>query len=174
MSIISLLYKDYSQYSKWSKMPLHPFINISFYINIIYRISQFFYAIKLYPIAKIFWLVNRIVFSVDIEPKAKIAGGLVIVHGSGIVIGSFVQTYGSIKIYQGATLGENSNKKRVINNIETTMPQIEPGVIIGINAVVVGPILIGKNTRIGSNAVVTKDVAENSIIVGVNRILNQQ
>jgi len=171
MSIFSLIYKDYKQYSRWSKIPFHPFINVGFYINIIYRISQFLYLIKLYPIAKVFWLLNRIIFSVDIEPKAKLAGGLVIVHGCGIVIGSYVQTYGSIKIYQGATLGANLNKTKVIDNREISMPQIYPGVTIGINAVVVGPIVIGRNSRIGSNAVVTKDVKEDSTIIGVNKQL---
>ena len=73
MSIFSLIYKDYKQYSRWSKIPFHPFINVGFYINIIYRISQFLYLIKLYPIAKVFWLLNRIIFSVDIEQNIAIS-----------------------------------------------------------------------------------------------------
>lgn len=171
MSIFSLLYKDYKQYSKWSRIPFHPFVNIGFYMNIIYRISHLLHVVKLHPVAKLFWLLNRIIFSVDIEPKAKLAGGLVIVHGSGIVIGSYVQSYGPLKIYQGATLGENQNRKKIINDKEISMPQVFPGVIIGINAVVIGPIVIGENSRIGSNAVVTKDVEENTTIVGVNKKL---
>ena len=173
MSIFSLLYKDYKQYSKWSRVPLHPFVNLGLYMNIIYRISQLFASIKFYPIAKLFWLLNRILFGVDIEPKSKLAGGLVIVHGCGIVIGSYVETFGPMKIYQGATLGANFNKKKIVNNIEISMPKIYPGVIIGINSVVVGPIVIGRNSIIGSNAVVTKDVDEDSTIVGVNKKLTR-
>lgn len=168
------LYEDYKVYSKRSKIPLKPFLNVNFYVNIIFRISHFLYKCKFFPLSKLFWLVNRIFFSIDIDPGAKLAGGLEIVHGTGIVVGRYVQSKGPMKIYQGSTIGGNSGKTNTLNNVLISQPILYPNVVIGINAVVIGPILLGENSIIGSNAVVTKNVERNSTIVGYNKLLKKK
>ena len=172
MSILKLLYKDYCEYGKYSRFGIITLLNINFHININFRLSHLFYKIKLYPLAKIFWLFNRILFSVDIEPGANLAGGFVIIHGIGLVIGKYVESLGPLKVYHGATIGANSLKANEVDGKKITMPKIDSNVIVGINSVVIGPIYIGKDARIGSNAVVTKDVEQDAIIVGVNRNIN--
>jgi|GEM_PF-1055074 len=168
------IYKDYKIYSKKSNIPLKTFFNLNFYVNIIYRLSHLFFEIRLFPLAKILWLINRIIFSIDIDPGARLAGGLEIIHGIGIVIGRYVESKGPIKIYQGATIGGNSNKTKYLNGKFLKQPLLNSEITIGINAVVVGPIIIDDNVIIGSNAVVTKDVGKNIIIVGNNKVLRKQ
>jgi len=61
--------------------------------------------IHLIPVAKLIWYMNRLLFHCDIDYRADLAGGFMIVHGLGIVIGSGVKSNGRLKVYQGVTLG---------------------------------------------------------------------
>lgn len=167
------LKNDYKSYMQSSENILKPFFKIHFYCNAIFRISHFFFQIKLLPISKLFWGINRIIFSIDIDPGAKLNSGFVIFHGIGIVIGRYVIAEGNFRIYQGATLGGNNNKKSFYNGLLLSQPYIKDNVTIGINAVVLGPIVIGTGAIIGANTTVTKDVAPNSVVVGNNKVLNK-
>lgn len=167
------IYYDFKVYNKESFFPM-AFFNASFHINILFRISSLFVKLKLFPIAKVFWLINRIIFSVDIDPRAKIAGGFEIIHGIGIVIGKYVEILGPVKIYQGATLGGNNNKTYNYEGKVLRQPLLYPNVTVGINSAIIGPLVIGENATIGTNAVVTKNVAKNSIIIGNNKILKNE
>ncbi|MEE4198458.1 MAG: hypothetical protein V2I54_12500 [Bacteroidales bacterium] len=165
------LIKDFKAYSK-GKLFFSAFINLGFYITLNYRLGHFFYKIYLYPISKIFWLINRILFSVDINMKAKIAGGFVIHHGIGIVIGSRVIIKGPLNIYQQVTLGGNHGKSKIFNGKKISMPYINNNVSIYPGAKVLGPVIIGENAKIGVNAIVTKDVPSNGMIINTNKLLD--
>ena len=145
-------------------------LDVNFWIISIYRLSHLFVKLRLYPISKLFWLFNRIVFTVDIDPRADLAGGLVLVHGMGIVIGHEVITKGKLKIYQGVTLGGNIGKRKIIGGIDTGQPVIDANVIIGINACVLGPVKINPNSIVGTGAIVTKDIPSDVLVLGVNQI----
>ncbi len=146
------------------------FFDVNLWIVFVFRVSTIFVAIRLLFVAKLFWLTNRILFSVDIDPRADLAGGLTIVHGMGIVIGHEVKSLGKLKIYQGVTAGGNMGKRKEVNNVETGQPVIDAEVVLGINACLLGPILIGSNSLIGANSVVTKDIAPFSVVVGTNQV----
>lgn len=163
--------KDFKAISKHSGSQLKTFTKIMFYCCVFFRISHFFYRIKLAPIGRVFWLLNRILFSIDIDPRATLKGGMVILHGAGIVIGKSVVALGDFKIYQGATLGGNNGKKRTIDNKIYSQPILKDNVVVGINAVVLGPVILERGSSVGANAVVTKDVPENSVVVSNNLIL---
>jgi serine O-acetyltransferase len=150
---------------------LKAFLDMTVWIVFIYRISNLFARIKLFPISKIFWLINRVFFSVDIDPRSDLAGGFVVIHGLGIVIGHETKTLGRVKIYQGATIGGNIGKRKNIYNRNTGQPVIEDNVTIGIGAAVLGPIVVGANSIIGTHAIATKDVSANSVVVESNKIL---
>jgi serine O-acetyltransferase len=162
---------DYKCYAKAAKSNVKPLFKLHYYCNVIFRFSHFFYKIKLLPLAKILWGVNRIIYSVDIDPGAELNGGFAIIHGIGVVIGRYVMSEGMFLIYQGATLGGNNDKESMYNGILLRQPYIHDNVIIGINAAVLGPIVIENNVVIGANAVVTKNVIANSIMVGNNKVL---
>ena len=89
-------------------------------------------------------------------------------HGVGIVIGETAEIGENVTIYQGVTLGGimpsiESNSQRN----QKRHPTIGNNVIIGSGAQILGPVVIGSNAKIGANAVVTKDVQENSVMVGI-------
>jgi serine O-acetyltransferase len=163
---------DYRAYAA-SSSSIKALFKIHFYCNVCFRISHFFFQIKLLPVARIFWLFNRVVFSIDIDPGAKLNGGMEIVHGIGVVIGRYVISEGRFKIYHGATLGGNNGKEAAYNNMVLKQPYIKDKVIIGINSAVLGPIVIGAGAVIGTHALVTKDVADNCTIIGNNKILTK-
>ncbi|MDB5110846.1 MAG: CysE [Mucilaginibacter sp.] len=178
MNSIKNLYRgiknDYNGYAKIANSRIKPIFKIHYYCNLIFRISHFFYEIKLLPLAKIFWGINRFVYAIDIDPGAKLNGGFVIIHGIGVVIGRYVISEGLFRIYQGATLGGNNDKESTYNGILLRQPYIKDNVIIGINAAVLGPVVIETGAVIGTNAVVTKNVVPNSIVVGNNKTLTSK
>lgn len=149
-------------------------LDVNTWIVIIYRLSSFFVKIYLYPVAKIFWLINRILFTVDIDPRADLAGGLMIVHGMNIVIGHEVRSKGKLKIYQGATIGGNSGKRKVVEGVNTGQPVFLDDVIVGINSCILGPVFVKEKCIVGTGAIVTKDVPANSIIVSVNKLISKK
>ena len=112
-------------------------------------------------------------YSVDIDPGAKLAGGFLIVHGIRIVIGWYVETRGPVRIYHGTTLGGNNFKTSKFENKTINHPIVMSNVVIVINSTVVGPIVIGKNTTVGIGAIVTKNTNENMTVVGNNKTLKK-
>ncbi|MCR5231260.1 MAG: hypothetical protein K6B64_01265 [Acholeplasmatales bacterium] len=130
--------------------------NPCFHSVLLYRLSSFFYKKKLKILAKIVWYINRIVFSVDIDYRAKLSGGLVLIHGIGTVIGKDVISKGRLYVYQGVTIG-GSGFSKVLDGNEIWQPIIEDGVRIYTNALVLGPIHIGKNETIKAGERVTRD-----------------
>ncbi|GGM86315.1 hypothetical protein GCM10010967_18170 [Dyadobacter beijingensis] len=166
--------KDYAAYAEHSGSKLKPLTKTMFYCNVFFRLSSVLYKVRLVPVARIFWLLNRILFSIDIDPRARLRGGMVILHGAGVVIGRFVTAEGNFKIYQGATLGGNNGKKRTVNGQTFSQPYLQNNVTIGINAAVLGPVILENGSSVGANAVVTKDVPAGAVVVSNNVILAQK
>jgi serine O-acetyltransferase len=105
--------------------------------------------------------VARFLTQIEIHPAAKIGKGIFIDHGSGVVIGETSQIGDGCTIYQGVTLGGTSlsHGKR--------HPTLGRNVTIGVNASVLGAIVIGDNAKVGGGSVVVKDVPANATVVGV-------
>tara|TARA_A100000164_G_C21890095_1_gene764905 strand:- start:42 stop:713 length:672 start_codon:yes stop_codon:yes gene_type:complete len=144
------------------------FLYPGFHAVSIYRIANCLWSFKLKFIAKIFAYLARIITGIEIHPAAKIGKNLFIDHGMGVVIGETSDIGNNVTIYHSVTLGGispsiNSNIQRKLKR----HPTIEDEVIIGSGAQILGPIIIKKGSRIGANAVVTKDVNANSSVMGV-------
>lgn len=109
------------------------------------------------------WLsgVARWLTGIEIHPGASIGRRFFIDHGMGVVIGETAEIGNDCTLYHGVTLGGTSWEKGKRH------PTLNDGVVVGAGAKVLGPITIGKNSRIGSNAVVVKNVPANSTVVGV-------
>ena len=119
-------------------------------------------------IARIISQFSRFLTGIEIHPKAKIGKNLFIDHGMGVVIGETSEIGDDVTIYHNVTLGGvapsiNSSEQRNVKR----HPTLEDKVVVGSGAQILGPITIGKNSLIGSNAVVTKDVPEKSIMIGI-------
>ena len=98
---------------------------------------------------------------IEIHPGAKIGKHFFIDHGMGIVIGETTEVGDECTIYQGVTLGGTSWSEGKRH------PTLHNGVIVGAGAKILGPIEIGENARVGSNAVVVKPVPDNVTVIGV-------
>ena len=109
------------------------------------------------------WLshVARIFTGIEIHPGATIGRRLFIDHGMGVVIGETAEIGDDVTLYQGVTLGGTSldpGKRH---------PTLQDDVIVGAGAKVLGPLTLHRGARVGSNAVVVKDVAEGTTVVGI-------
>lgn len=103
---------------------------------------------------------SRIITGIEIHPAAKIGKRFFIDHGVGVVIGETAEIGNDVTLYHGVTLGgvsQNNGKRH---------PTLEDGVTVGAGAKVLGPFTVGKNAKIGSNAVVVKPVPANATMVG--------
>ncbi len=160
----SIIKRDPAAKSKLSVILTYPGVKAVF----MHRIANFFAIAKFDLVARIISQFSRFMTGIEIHPKAKIGKNLFIDHGMGVVIGETSDIGDNVTIYHMATLGGispsiNSDKQREIKR----HPTLQDNVVIGSGAQVLGPITVGKNAKIGANAVVTKDVPENGVMVGI-------
>ena len=103
----------------------------------------------------------QLLTGIEIHPGATIGKGLVIDHGTGVVIGETTEIGDNCTLYQGVTLGGTGK------DVGKRHPTLGDNVLVGAGAKVLGPIVINSNSKIAANAVVLKDIPENSTAVGI-------
>ena len=160
----SIIDRDPAAKSKISLILTYPGVKAVFF----HRIANFFSVAKFDLVARIISQFSRFLTGIEIHPGAKIGKNLFIDHGMGIVIGETSDIGDNVTIYHMATLGGiapsiNSNDQRNIKR----HPTIEDEVVIGSGAQVLGPVTVGRCAKIGANAVITKDVPEKAVMVGI-------
>ena len=160
----SIMHRDPAAKSKISIILTYPGVKAFFF----HRIANFFSVAKLDLIARIISQFSRFMTGIEIHPNAKIGKNLFIDHGMGVVIGETSDIGDNVTIYHMATLGGISPSINSDNQREVKRhPTLQDNVVVGSGAQVLGPITVGKNAKIGANAVVTKDVPENGVMVGI-------
>ena len=160
----SIIDRDPAAKSKLSIILTYPGIKAVFF----HRIANFFCVAKFDLIARIISQFSRFLTGIEIHPKAKIGKNLFIDHGMGVVIGETSEIKDNVTIYHMVTLGGiapsiNSNDQRNVKR----HPTLEDNVVVGSGAQVLGPVIVGKNAKIGANAVITKDVPVNAVMIGI-------
>ena len=160
----SIIDRDPAAKSKLSLILTYPGVKAVFF----HRIANFFSVAKFDLIARIISQFSRFLTGIEIHPGAKIGKNLFIDHGMGVVIGETSDIGDDVTIYHMATLGGiapsiNSNDQRNIKR----HPTIKDEVVIGSGAQVLGPVTVGRCAKIGANAVITKDVPEKAVMVGI-------
>ena len=160
----SIIDRDTAAKSKLSLVLTYPGVKAVFF----HIIANFFSTAKFDLIARIISQFSRFLTGIEIHPKAKIGKNLFIDHGMGVVIGETSEIGDNVTIYHMATLGGiapsiNSNDQRNIKR----HPTIGDEAVIGSGAQVLGPVTVGRCAKIGANAVVTKDVPEKAVMVGI-------
>ncbi|MDI6604433.1 MAG: serine O-acetyltransferase [Thermoanaerobacteraceae bacterium] len=128
---------------------------------IMHRIAHYLYMKKLILLSRLISQINRFFTGIEIHPGAKIGKGFFIDHGMGVVIGETTEIGDNVTLYQGVTLGGTGKDKGKRH------PTIKNNVVIGSGAKVLGPIIIGENSKIGAGAVVLHNVPPNCTVVGV-------
>lgn len=109
----------------------------------------------------------RFLTGVEIHPGARVGKGFFIDHGMGVVIGETTEIGNNVTLYHDVTLGGTTVFDKNGKITTKRHPTIGDNVIIGSGAQVLGPIKIGNNVKIGSNAIVTKDVENDMTVVGM-------
>jgi serine O-acetyltransferase len=104
--------------------------------------------------------VSRMITGVEIHPAAHIGRALFIDHGAGVVIGETAEIGDNVTLYQGVTLGGTGFQRGKRH------PTVEDEVVVGSGAKLLGPIQVGRASKIGANSVVIHDVPANSTVVG--------
>ncbi len=160
----SIIKRDPAAKSKLSVILTYPGAKAVFF----HRIANFFAIAKFNLVARIISQFSRFLTGIEIHPNAKIGKNLFIDHGMGVVIGETSEIGDNVTIYHMVTLGGispsiNSDGQRNTKRHPTLMDNV----VVGSGAQILGPVVVGKNAKIGANAVVTKDVDENSVMVGI-------
>ena len=160
----SIIDRDPAAKSKLSLILTYPGVKAVFF----HRIANFFHLAKFHLVARIISQLSRFLTGIEIHPGAKIGRNLFIDHGMGVVIGETSEIGNNVTIYHMATLGGiapsiNSNDQRQVKR----HPTLGDCVVVGSGAQILGPVMIGANAKVGANAVVTKDVPENAVMVGI-------
>ena len=160
----SIIDRDPAAKSKLSLILTYPGVKAVFF----HRIANFFAKAKFNLIARIISQFSRFLTGIEIHPNANIGKNLFIDHGMGVVIGETSDIGDNVTIYHMVTLGGiapsiNSNNQRNVKR----HPTIQDEVVIGSGAQVLGPVTVGRCAKIGANAVITKDVPEKAVMVGI-------
>jgi serine O-acetyltransferase len=127
----------------------------------IYLLSHALYKRKFLVSARVVSQIGRLLTGIEIHPGAKIGKGLLIDHGSGVVIGETAEIGDYCLLYQGCTLGgtgKDTGKRH---------PTLGNGVMVGCGAKVLGPFKVGDGAKIAANAVVLSEVPPGATAVGV-------
>lgn len=128
---------------------------------VFHRLSHALWKMNLKWLARVLSNIVRWYTGIEIHPGAQIGRRFFIDHGTGVVIGETAEIGDDCTLYHGVTLGGTSWEKGKRH------PTLKDNVVVGAGAKVLGPIVIGESAKIGSNAVVTKDVPDEATVVGV-------
>ena len=160
----SVIDRDPAAKSKLSVILAYPGVKAV----LLHQVAHFFSVAKFDLIGRIISQFSRFLTGIEIHPKAKIGKNLFIDHGMGVVIGETSEIGNNVTIYHGVTLGGispsiDSDKQRDVKR----HPTLKNNVVVGSGAQILGPVTVGENAKIGANSVVTKDVPDNAVMVGV-------
>ena len=160
----SIISRDPAAKSILSIILTYPGVKAVFF----HRIANFFYKAGFELISRIISQTSRFFTGIEIHPGAKIGKNLFIDHGMGVVIGETSEIGDNVTMYHAVTLGgilpsaDSSSQRQIKRH-----PTIKDQVVIGSGAQILGPITVGRCSKIASNAVVVNDVPEFATMVGI-------
>lgn len=149
--------KDPAAKTKWEIILCYPGLHAIW----IHRVSHYLWMHKLFLPARFISHLARFFTGIEIHPGAKIGRRFFIDHGMGVVIGETAEVGDDVLMYMGAVLGGTSHGKAKRH------PTVEDGVVIGAGSILLGPITIGKEAKIGAGSVVINSVPPGVTVVGV-------
>ena len=150
--------RDPALRSRWEIALAYP----GFHAIVLHRLAHWLWLQDLTTLARFVSHVGRFLTGIEIHPGAKIGRGFFIDHGMGVVIGETAEIGDDCTIYQGVTLGGTS-----LYRGSKRHPTLGKGVVVSAGAKVLGGFSVGDGAKIGSNAVVLKEVPAGATVVGV-------
>jgi serine O-acetyltransferase len=162
--IASVFERDPAARTTWEVLTCYPGLHALY----IHKLARWFWQHGLRWFGRATSHFGRLLTGIEIHPGAQIGRRVFIDHGMGVVIGETAEIGDDVTLYHEVTLGGTSWAKGKRH------PTLGKGVVIGAGAKVLGPITVGDGAKIGSNAVVVKDVPANATVVGVpGRVLEE-
>ncbi len=162
--ILVVFERDPAARSRWEILTTYPGIHAI----LAHRLAARLWRANFKWLARFIAYLARSVTGIEIHPGAIIGRRVFIDHGMGVVIGETAEIGDDCTLYHGVTLGGTSWNKGKRH------PTLEKGVVVGAGAKILGPLTIGEGAKIGSNAVVVKDVPKGATAVGIPaRILDE-
>ncbi|NEX62634.1 serine O-acetyltransferase [Noviherbaspirillum galbum] len=155
--IASIIERDPAARSGWEVLTCYP----GLHAIILHRWAHACWTKGFKWLGRFISHLARIVTGIEIHPGATIGRRVFIDHGFGVVIGETAEVGDDCTIYQGVTLGGTSLSKGAKRH-----PTLERGVIIGAGAKVLGAFTVGEGAKVGSNAVVVREVPPGATAVG--------
>ena len=149
--------RDPAARSTWEVITCYP----GFHALLMHRISHWLWRTRIRWLARFTSHCTRFLTGIEIHPGAKIGRRVFIDHGMGVVIGETAELGDDCTLYHGVTLGGTTWNKGKRH------PTLARGVVVGAGAKLLGPISVGEGARVGSNAVVVKDVPAGATAVGI-------
>ncbi len=149
--------RDPAARTHWEILTTYPGVHAL----LMHRLAHFLWQKRLFWLARFSSHLARWLTGIEIHPGASIGHRVFIDHGMGVVIGETAVIGDDCTLYHGVTLGGTSWNKGKRH------PTLENGVVIGAGAKILGPITLGAGAKIGSNAVVVKDVPANATAIGI-------
>jgi serine O-acetyltransferase len=129
--------------------------------TLIHRLAHWLWEADIKWLGRFISHLGRWLTGIEIHPGARIGERFFIDHGMGVVIGETAEIGDDCTLYHGVTLGGTSWNKGKRH------PTLGKGVVVGAGAKILGPITIGEGARVGSNAVVVKDVPPSATVIGI-------
>src|SRR5574341_1160565 len=152
-----VFHRDPAVRSVWEVALAYP----GFHAILIHRLAHWLWQRRLTTLARFVSHVGRFLTGIEIHPGAKIGRRFFIDHGMGVVIGETSEIGDDVTLYQGVTLGGTSTQ-RIKRH-----PTIEDAVTIFSGAAVLGPVTVGRHSRIGAGSVLVTSVPQHSTVVGI-------
>jgi len=149
--------RDPAARSTWEVLTCYP----GFHALTLHRFSHWLWGHRLRWLARLSSHFGRFISGVEIHPGATIGRRVFIDHGMGVVIGETAEIGDECTLYHGVTLGGTSWNKGKRH------PTLARGVVVGAGAKVLGPLTVGEGAKVGSNAVVVRDVPAGATAVGI-------
>ncbi len=152
-----VLERDPAAQSMWEVALAYP----GFHAIMIHRLAHSIWRRRLITLARLVSHVGRFLTGIEIHPGAKVGRHFFIDHGMGVVIGETAEIGDDVTIYQGVTLGGTSTE-RIKRH-----PTVEDSVTIFTGATILGPVTVGRHSRVGAGSVLVTSVPEHSTVVGI-------
>jgi len=168
MSLLALIRSDYGGYlglERVRRMSLRRrfdvLTQVGFWAVVTFRLGVASHRAGLFPVARLLYVVNVVLFGAELSPRARVGPGLVIPHPVGVGIGAGAQVGRNVLLLKGTTLGTAG----LGNPAEDGFPVVGDGCRIMDGAKLLGPIQIGARAQIGANALVMRSVAAGAVVV---------
>jgi serine O-acetyltransferase len=149
--------RDPAVRNRWEVISLYP----GFHAVLLHHLAHWFWTHHFKWMGRFLSQFSRFLTGIEIHPGATLGRRVFIDHGMGVVVGETAEIGDDCTLYQGVTLGGTSWNKGKRH------PTLGPKVIVGAGAKVIGPIYVGEGSKIGSNAVVVREVPPGATVIGI-------